>query len=279
MNRKDFLRKSVLGVAAGSLAFAGRAFTTKENTKNNKPMDTKTAQYTFHAADSRGHANHGWLNSHHSFSFASYHNPERMQFGTLRVLNDDIVDAGMGFGKHPHENMEIVSIPLQGDLEHQDSMGNASVIRQGDVQIMSAGTGVYHSEYNKSKEDLVKFLQIWVFPKERNIEPRYDQKSYPVEDRQNRFQRVVSPEEDGSIWINQDAYFSLGNFEAGKSTKYDIAREGNGVYAFLIKGKATIDGHELSERDALGVSETNQLDIQFSEDSELLLLDVPMGLR
>lgn len=285
MDRKSFLKKAALGIAATSgLTLSGKgAEAMKDAIENDESVDTKeenmSAKFVLHPAMSRGHANHGWLKSFHSFSFANYHNPEKMNFGVLRVLNDDTVAPGRGFGKHPHDNMEIISIPLEGDLEHEDSMGNTSVIRQGDVQIMSAGTGVFHSEYNKNSNQEVKFLQIWLFPQERNIEPRYDQRSYPAEDRKNRFQTVVSPVEDEAVTINQQAWFSLGNFDSEKSSSYQINRKGNGAYAFLIKGKAKIDGHELNERDAIGVWDTDKIDIQFEKDSELLIMDIPMALR
>lgn len=280
MDRKSFIKKAALGVAAGGFALASKgAQNSKEENSKTEEEAPMEAKYVFHPSDSRGHADHGWLNTHHSFSFANYHNPQKMNFGVLRVLNDDSVAPGRGFGKHPHDNMEIVSIPLEGDLEHQDSMGNTSVIKQGDVQIMSAGTGVFHSEYNKNEDKDVKFLQIWVFPQERNIEPRYGQKSYPVGDRKNQFQTVVSPEDDHAVTINQQAWFSLGNFEAGKKNAYQIKRKGNGVYVFLLEGIATIDGHKLNKRDAIGVWDTNEINVEFSEDSELLLIDVPMALR
>ena len=172
------------------------------------------AQQVIHKADSRGFADHGWLKSYHSFSFAGYHHPERMHFGVLRVLNDDMVKGGMGFGKHPHDNMEIISIPLEGDLEHKDSMGNTTIIRNGDIQVMSAGTGIYHSEYNKNKDEAVKFLQIWIYPNKRNVTPRYDQLTMELADRKNKLQQVLSPNpEDAGVWIHQDAWFHIGNFE------------------------------------------------------------------
>lgn len=231
-----------------------------------------------HKAESRGHANHGWLDSHHSFSFAHYYNPERVHFGALRVLNDDIVTGGMGFGTHPHDNMEIVSIPLSGDLEHKDSMGNAGVIRQNDVQIMSAGTGIQHSEFNKNKDKLVNFLQIWVFPKVRNIQPRYDQKTFSRESRVNKLQVVVSPDKNADgVWINQDAWFHMGNLDKGFKTEYQIKKEGNGVYAFVINGQATVNGIALNKRDAAGIWETDKLSIEANENAEILLLDVPMN--
>ena len=231
-----------------------------------------------HKADTRGHANHGWLNSHHSFSFANYYNPERMHFGVLRVLNDDQVDAGMGFGTHPHDNMEIISIPLEGDLEHQDSMGNVTTIRHGDIQAMSAGTGVRHSEYNKSKTNLVKFLQIWVFPNQRNVTPRYDQITLNTDERHNNLQQILSPNaNDAGVWIHQDAWFHLGKFDTDFSTTYDIKKPGNGVYVFVLKGDVTIDGQALNQRDGFGIWETNTIKIQAnSQDAEILLMDVPM---
>lgn len=230
-----------------------------------------------HKADTRGRAFHGWLESYHSFSFAGWYNPERMNFGLLRVLNDDLVAPGMGFGTHPHENMEIVSIPLSGDLEHADSMGNKAVIRSHDVQIMSAGTGIRHSEYNHSKEDEVRFLQIWVFPKERNIEPRYEQKTFRPEDRENQLQVVVSPEHEEAVWINQDAYFSLGRFGSGKKARYDWQKPGHGVYLFVLEGEVEAAGEILGRRDAVGVWDEDQLDIEIRSDAEFLLIEVPMN--
>lgn len=228
-------------------------------------------------ANTRGHANHGWLDSHHTFSFARYHNPQRMGFGLLRVLNDDVVAPGMGFGAHAHDNMEIISIPLSGALEHQDSTGNKKVIYTDDVQIMSAGSGLTHSEYNHSKTDKVNFLQIWVLPKEENIKPRYEQKTFKPEDRQNQLQTVVSPEKNSeAIWINQDAWFSLGNLKSGFSEEYKIHKPGNGVYAFVLEGDVEIDSEKLSKRDGIGISETDTVSIKATSDAEVLLMEVPM---
>ncbi|WP_347158503.1 pirin family protein [Pontibacter chitinilyticus] len=228
-------------------------------------------------ANTRGHANHGWLDSHHTFSFARYYNPQRMGFGVLRVINDDIVAPGMGFGKHPHDNMEIISIPLSGALEHQDSTGNKKVIYTNDVQIMSAGTGLTHAEYNHSKTEKVNFLQIWVLPKEEDIAPRYEQKTFRPEDRQNKLQTVVSPEKGGeAIWINQDAWFSLGTLNAGFAEDYKLHKSGNGVYAFVIEGEVEIDGEKLNKRDGIGISGTDTLSIKASSNAELLLMEVPM---
>jgi hypothetical protein len=235
----------------------------------------------FHQSKTRGEANHGWLKSFHSFSFANYYNPERMNFGVLRVLNDDTVSGGMGFGKHPHDNMEIISIPLEGDLEHQDSMNNTTIIRKGDIQVMSAGTGVYHSEYNKNKDETVKFLQIWVFPNKKNVTPRYDQISLNIEERKNRLQQILSPNaEDEGVWIHQDAWFHLGNFDKGQNVQYQMKKEGNGLYAFILKGSFVIDEQEMGLRDGLGITGTNQIDVIAREDdAEILLMEVPMNLH
>jgi redox-sensitive bicupin YhaK (pirin superfamily) len=231
-----------------------------------------------HTANSRGHANHGWLNSYHSFSFAGYHDADRTHFGALRVLNDDSVAAGMGFGKHPHDNMEIVSIPLLGDLHHKDSTGRDKIIRQGDVQIMSAGSGIAHSETNANKDKEVKFLQVWVFPKEKNIEPRYDQKSFNLDQQQDEIVTVVAPDNDNAVWINQDAWFSLAKLSAGKETNYQVNKDGNGVYVFVIDGNVTINGQELQSRDGLGIWETDSLQIKAGSEAQLLLIDVPMSI-
>lgn len=231
-----------------------------------------------HKAYTRGHANHGWLDTHHTFSFANYYNPERMHFGVLRVLNDDRVDPGMGFGTHPHDNMEIISIPLEGDLEHKDSMNNVAVIRQGDIQCMSAGTGIYHSEYNKNADKLTRFLQIWLFPHTKNVKPRYDQVSVTLKDRHNKLQQIVSPNaNDAGVWIHQDAWFHMGRFDKGFSTEYTVKKTGNGVYAFVIKGDVTIEEQALNQRDGMGIWDTSAITITAdSADAEILLMDVPM---
>jgi quercetin 2,3-dioxygenase len=230
-----------------------------------------------HKANTRGHANHGWLDSHHSFSFAGYYDPARVHFGMLRVLNDDIVAGGNGFGTHPHDNMEIVSIPLKGALAHRDTTGRSETIKTHDVQIMSAGSGISHSEFNASKTDEVNFLQIWVFPKLRNVAPRYEQKTFEPEGRVNQLQTVVSPEQnDGGVLINQDAWFSLSNLKKANSLDYSVKRSGNGVYAFVIEGDVTINGQKLNKRDGLGISETEKLSISADSDAEVLLIEVPM---
>ncbi len=230
-----------------------------------------------HKAATRGHANHGWLNSFHTFSFANYYNPERVHFGALRVLNDDTVKAGMGFGTHPHDNMEIISIPLEGDLEHKDSMGNVSVIKHGDIQVMSAGTGIRHSEYNKNKNRLVKFLQIWVFPNQKMVTPRYDQITLNLEDRHNQFQQILSPDaNDPGVWIHQNAWFHLGKFDKGVVKEYNLKASGNGVYAFILSGDVTINGQELAARDGFGVWDIEQLIVTANSEAEFLLMEVPM---
>lgn len=228
-------------------------------------------------AAERGGANHGWLNAKHYFSFGGYHNPEKVHFGLLRVLNDDIVAGGGGFPTHPHDNMEIVTIPHTGTLQHKDSTGGNGLIKAGDVQIMSAGTGVEHSEFNASKTEAVNLFQLWVFPKKRNIEPRYDQRNFSADDRQNKWQVVVSPrDEDNALWINQDARFALTNLSAGQSLKYKNVFKGNGVYLVVIKGTAEINGEKLNYRDAAGISGTEEFTVTANEDAELLAVEVPM---
>jgi redox-sensitive bicupin YhaK (pirin superfamily) len=230
-----------------------------------------------HRANSRGYANHGWLQSYHTFSFAGYYNPERIHFGALRVLNDDTVKGGMGFGLHPHDNMEIVSIPLQGALEHKDNTGRQENIRHNDVQIMSAGSGIAHSEFNASKTDPVSFLQIWVFPKLRDITPRYQQLTFDPGDRENRLQVVVSPEKDsGALWINQDAWFSLGKFEKDRSIELKPKMEGQGSYLFVLNGTLEVAGETLQTRDAIGLWDYESVTVKTTEAADFLLIDVPM---
>ena len=231
----------------------------------------------FHAAETRGNANHGWLNANHSFSFANYHNPERMNFGALRVLNDDTIAAGMGFGTHPHENMEIITIPLEGDLEHKDSMGNIGVINEGEIQVMSAGTGVHHSEYNKNADQAVKVLQLWVFPKKQNVTPRYDQISVRDLKKPNDFYQVLSPNsEDAGMWVHQDTWFHLGEFDIEKSLDYTIKKPGNGVYVFVIQGSFNVEGENLKKRDAIGIWDTETINFTAQSESKVLLVEVPM---
>ena len=230
-----------------------------------------------HKAATRGHANHGWLDTWHTFSFASYHDPHRMHFGALRVLNDDSVAPGRGFGMHPHDNMEIISIPLEGDLEHEDNMGNKQVIRQGDVQVMSAGTGIAHSEKNRNDDQPVRFLQIWLFPNKKDVEPRYDQKTFSDAEKHNTLLTVVSPMgEKVGVNIQQDAWFSMGKLDNGTTLTYTIKGEGNGVYAFLIEGDVTINDVVMNRRDGLGIWDEKTLSITANSDAELLLMEVPM---
>lgn len=290
MDRKDFLKKGLMGTGVFA-ATSGFGNMVKNDIDELKPLEilgfnhipnTKSnimSNSVLHKAETRGNANHGWLQSYHTFSFANYYNPERMHFGVLRVLNDDTVQGGMGFGTHPHDNMEIISIPLEGDLEHKDSMGNTAVIRNGDVQVMSAGTGIQHSEKNKNGGQPVKFLQIWVFPNKRNVEPRYDQITLDPADRKNKLQQILSPNpDDVGVWIHQNAWFHLGEFDAGKTAEYEIKGSGNGVYAFVLSGAVTINGQELHRRDGFGIWDTEKISIESNSHSELLLMEVPMNV-
>ncbi len=293
MDRKNFIKKTILGTTA-TLAGVSSLNASKKETKkstydklmeqvgfNHLPnKEIKGMKSVLHKADSRGLANHGWLQSRHSFSFANYHNPERMHFGVLRVLNDDIVAPGRGFGKHPHDNMEIISIPLEGDLEHKDSMDNTAVIRQGDVQVMSAGTGIFHSEFNRHKDQAVKFLQIWMFPKQRNVQPRYDQITLKNQHLKNQFHQILSPNaDDAGVWVHQNAWFHLGNLEEGFNDNYTVKTKGNGVYAFIIEGQVKIAGQELEARDGFGVWDTEEISIEaHCGNAKVLLMDVPMSL-
>ncbi|HEX8018950.1 pirin family protein [Mucilaginibacter sp.] len=232
----------------------------------------------FYPEAERGHNDIGWLKANFSFSFASYYNPEKMNFGALRVLNDDIIAAGRGFGSHPHDNMEIITIPLKGGLEHKDSMGNTGVINAGEVQVMSAGTGVYHSEYNASHKEAANTLQIWLYPKERNIQPRYDQMNFKDRFKLNELTTLISPEKnEDTLWINQDATFSMGEFEAGQTINYDIKTQGNGAYIFVLDGLAKINNQVLNKKDVLGVYDTSSLTIITEEPSRFLIIDVPMS--
>ena len=231
-----------------------------------------------HKAATRGHADHGWLNAWHSFSFAGYHDPSRVHFGVLRVLNDDTIAGGMGFGAHPHDNMEIITIPLSGQLEHRDSMGNTGIISKGEVQVMSAGTGIQHSEKNKNSNEPLKLLQIWVFPDKRNVEPRYGQKAFDLSASKNNLLTLVSPmgEKEG-LNIHQNAWFSLGKLDKDFSTTYELKDKQNGIYAFVIDGTVTINGEKLDRRDAAGISEADKLEIKADSEAELLLMEIPMN--
>jgi redox-sensitive bicupin YhaK (pirin superfamily) len=235
------------------------------------------AQTVLHKANTRGVADHGWLKSYQSFSFAGYYNPDRINFGALRVLNDDIVTGGMGFGEHPHDNMEIISIPLEGELQHKDSMGNIATIKAGEIQVMSAGTGIYHSEYNSDPKNPAKFLQIWLFPNQRNVQPRYDQILLNNANKQNEFVQILSPNaNDDGVWIYQNAWFNLAHFDANNSQTYQLHQKGNGVYIFVLKGEVMINGQLLSTRDGLGIWDVDSFDVKAIADADFLMMEVPM---
>lgn len=238
----------------------------------------KTGTLTLHKAGTRGHAIHDWLDSYHTFSFAGYYDPARTHFGALRVLNDDTVAAGMGFGRHPHDNMEIISIPTFGDLKHKDSMGNETIIKQGDIQVMSAGTGIAHSEMNANNDKEVRFFQIWLFPNRKNVEPRYGQYTIDEAKLHNNLLTVLSPDEgEEGVWIHQDAWFTMGTLEEGVEKEYKFNKEGNGVYAFVIEGDVTINGQPLNRRDGLGIKGTNILQVKANSEAKILLMEVPVN--
>lgn len=239
------------------------------------------SKITLHSSETRGHANHGWLDAHHSFSFASWYNQERIHFGVLRVLNDDHIKAGYGFGKHPHDNMEIITIILEGTLEHQDSMGHTETIKPNEVQVMSAGSGVVHSEYNHSKEEDVRLFQIWIFPNKQNVSPRYDQKIFSPSERINQLQTIVSPidNEDEGLKIHQNAWIYRTQLEENKTIELQPHSEHHGFYIMLIDGSATIENNNLSKRDAIGISETKEVKINTEKGCDLLILEVPMYIN
>jgi len=288
MDRKKFLKNSLL-IGSGMAGLSKLSAKPKESTYD-KLMDqvgfnhlptneTKTLKSVYHPANSRGHANHGWLDTHHSFSFATYRNPERMNFGVLRVLNDDVVAGGRGFAKHPHDNMEIISIPMSGDLEHQDSLGNIGIIRSGDIQVMSAGTGVRHSEKNKNAKEEVRFLQIWVFPNKRGVQPRYDQLSISSITKLNQLNQVLSPsKEDQGVWIHQDAWFHMGEYDSENKETYCLKKPGNGIYTFVLEGEVKVNDQVLSKRDGYGVWETGEIEISSSAGAKILVMEVPMEI-
>lgn len=300
MDRKKFIKKSLIaGIAGAVLPAVLKANETNKVTNevtnevstydklmeqvgfNHLPNkeEIKTMNTVLHKANTRGHANHGWLEANHSFSFANYRNPERMHFGVLRVLNDDRVAPAKGFGTHPHDNMEIITIPLEGALEHKDSMGNGAVIQSGEVQVMSAGTGITHSEFNANSDKDVKLLQIWLFPKKRSVTPRYEQISIKEIEKSNEFYQILSPSsEDQGVWIHQDAWFHLGKFDKETNTKYNLKKKGNGVYAFVIEGSAEINGQTLEKRDGFGIWNVEDFEVKACENSRVLLMEVPMEL-
>ena len=296
MDRKEFLKKTIVGT---SVLVAGTAMAKviENNIDELVPLkaelndpnvgfnhipnrkEENMNNHIFHPAESRGLAQHGWLTSRHTFSFANYYNPDRMHFGVLRVLNDDIITGGSGFGTHPHDNMEIISIPLKGALEHKDSMNNVAVIQKGEIQVMSAGTGITHSEYNKLSNEETHFLQIWVFPNKKNVTPRYDQLMLNEEDRKNKLQQILSPNaQDAGVWIHQNAWFHLGHFASNIEQTYALKSKENGVYAFVLSGKWNIDGQEMSARDGLGIIQTESFQLKALSEGEILLMEVPMAL-
>lgn len=231
----------------------------------------------FHPASQRGHANHGWLNTHHSFSFASYFDANKINFGALRVLNDDVVAPNMGFGTHPHDNMEIVSIPLSGDLEHRDDMGNKSIIKSGEIQVMSAGTGVQHSEKNRNSNLPVNFLQIWIFPNKKDVKPRYDQQKIDINKTSNQFGQILSPNQNyDGVWIYQDAWFYLGKFDKSLQEKIQLKNTKNGLYIFMLKGQAQVKNQILNEKDALGIWDIDEFQIEIKNQAKILMIEVPM---
>ena len=289
MERLEFLKKGLLGtgILVSTSAIAGLFKNDIDELAELSPIglnhlpnpDTKILEnVVIHRADSRGKADHGWLKANFSFSFANYYNADRMHFGVLRVMNDDIIAAGMGFGTHPHDNMEIITIPLEGALEHKDSIGNGKIIYYGDVQCMSAGTGIEHSEFNPDKNNPVNTLQIWMFPNKKNVPPRYDQVTLNPDLEKNVLQQILSPNsEDAGVWIHQDAWFHKGVFELNTTTEYTVKRKENGVYLFVIKGDVAINGQTLNKRDGYGIWDVEKIQFQaLTEQTEVLVMDVPM---
>ena len=288
MDRKQFLKTSILGTSifAASPLLARVLDNDIDELKPLEPVGFNHIPTTnsavaenavLHTSESRGLADHGWLVSRHTFSFANYHNPERMHFGVLRVLNDDYVAEGKGFGTHPHDNMEIISIPLSGDLQHRDSTGNIAVIKNGDVQVMSAGTGITHSEFNKNHDKAVKFLQIWVFPNKRNVTPRYDQLTLKKEERRNKLQQIVSPSpNDAGVWIHQNAWFYLSTLEQAKQVTHKLHTIENGAYIFVLSGQIKVNNQVLNTRDGYGIWNTDTLTFEATETAEFLVMEVPM---
>lgn len=284
MKRKAFIKQLAVGTAG---LVAGGAMAAKPDEKvpqivgfNHLPVkEIKTMKAVLHLADTRSNVDHGWLKARHTFSFANYYNPERIHFGVLRVLNDDQIDGGTGFGMHPHDNMEIITIPLSGAVEHKDSMGNHGVIRAGEVQVMSAGTGITHSEFNKNSDELLKLLQIWVIPQRRGVTPRYDQAAYDPAQK-NEFVQVVSPidKDEPGLKVHQNARFYLANLDKGFGAEYPIKAEGNGLYIFVIEGDITVDSQKLNRRDGYGVWETESVYINADSDAKVLLMDLPMTI-
>ncbi|CAM1369149.1 putative Pirin family proteins [Tenacibaculum xiamenense] len=289
MDRKKFIKKSLIGSAVALLtpSLLKGENDNKDLKKHNNQVgfnhipnnEITTMKTVLHKANTRGKVDLGWLKANHSFSFANYYNPDRMNFGALRVLNDDTIAGGKGFGMHPHQNMEIVSIPLEGDLEHKDSMGNVGVINEGDIQAMSAGKGIYHSEYNKNSDKEVKLLQIWIHTKKQNIAPQYDQISIRELEKKNKFYQILSPyKNDQGVTIIQDSWFHIGKFNANATDSYTINKKGNGVYCFVIEGNVEIEGQTLEKRDGFGIWDTETIQFKSNTSSKVLLIEVPMNV-
>jgi redox-sensitive bicupin YhaK (pirin superfamily) len=292
MDRKSFIKKALISGSVGAIAPAilasesdtpikkGSKVISQEGFNHLPNKEIKTMKTVLHKANSRGHANHGWLNANHSFSFANYYNPERMNFGVLRVLNDDQISPGMGFGTHPHDNMEIITIPLSGQVEHKDSMGNSGIISSGEIQVMSAGTGIQHSEFNKNNDQELKLLQIWIFPSQKQVTPRYDQLQIDNTKAINGFRQILSPHaDDDGVWIHQNAWFHLGDMEANEQYTYTLRDKSNGVYAFLIEGETQIQNEILSSRDGLGIWDSEEMLIKSHTKSRVLLMEVPLHIN
>lgn len=289
MNRKEFLRNGLLGTAFFAAAPGLSSATDNDIDElakldvvgyNHLPNedDTIADNIVIHRANSRGMANHGWLQANFSFSFANYYNPERMHFGVLRVLNDDIIAPGRGFRTHPHDNMEIITIPLEGSLEHKDSMGNTTVIKSGEIQVMSAGTGIQHSEFNARNDQEVKSFQIWLFPRSKNVKPRYDQIKLDTTKRKNKFQQILSPNaNDEGVWIHQDAWFHMADIDMSRTLTYSCKQKGNGMYIMVIFGSAEIQGQTIGQRDAIGIWNTDKITVKaLNPNTQVLVMDVPM---
>ncbi len=289
MDRKSFIKKALISGSVGALAPTLLATEIKQRTTDTTKIvsqegfnhipnkEIRTMKTVLHRANTRGHADHGWLKANHSFSFANYYNPERMNFGVLRVLNDDQIAPGKGFGTHPHENMEIITIPLSGQVEHKDSMGNSGVISPGEVQVMSAGTGIQHSEYNKNKDQELKLLQIWLIPNKTKVTPRYDQLAFTNLATENGFKQILSPNaNDAGVWIHQNAWFHLGELKANETYTYRLKDATNGVYAFLIEGEVILENETLNPRDGMGIWDSTEIKIKASTGSKILLMEVPL---
>jgi redox-sensitive bicupin YhaK (pirin superfamily) len=291
MKRNEFIKKtaalSVIGISSPLISKAGKF---KNESTYDKLIDQigfnhipnkeiKTMNTVIHKASTRGHADHGWLKANHSFSFANYYNPERTNFGVLRVLNDDSIAPKRGFGTHPHDNMEIITIPLEGDLEHKDNMGNGTVIKNGDIQVMSAGTGITHSEFNANHDSYCKLLQIWLFPNKKNITPRYDQITLNSISKKNKLYQILSPSaEDQGVWIHQDAWFHLGEYNQKSNDQYQIKKDGNGIYIFVIEGSISINNQPLEKRDGIGIWDIDQINFEAQPKSKILLMELPLNL-